>query len=464
MEVKWVLHLQPSTARRCGSSVKRDVWWKAHVSAVLEEGDSVTGMVEYEPKHGYEAVAMRATFTGYVLEHISKSSKESTIHSWRFYKTSNQIDNERIISVQSDATAPPSALESGALSFSDFRTGTQASCDQANDARRESGRVSLLEIRLDELQKMVGIQGTIFSRVVGSATQSDILADRIFGFLRHKIVQRCQRPLCLPRYRAALREVENDGGRFVGVCYTSALRSTADCTLSDFEVIARVARSRCPNAVFQPSFAETQSPSQVVDGLEILFDSLREMCLCIGLTSHSDLMSLLVKGRKICGWELQEDSAIRILGGTLAENDENKFPFVFRIGGSLHSAIADGKCDVLWRENRHFDGTNLKFTSTLRCITTLISECLQKSGFHSAQNENGAPFDNSVFKLRWSRLSVRHLRNLSKSLWEPVEIRGTIELSWPSLVVRGNRVVPEFRQTVSQKILLKCLTSDKQSP
>ena len=442
---------------------EEDCMVEAHVSRIIEEEESVTGMVQYEPKHGYEAVAMRATFTGSVLEHISKSSKESTTHSWRFYERSNQVDNERIVSVQPDATAPPGALEGGATSFSDFRTSTQASCDQANDARRESGRVSLLEIRVDELQKMLGIQGTIFSRVVGSATPSDILADRIFGFLRHKIVQRCQRPLCLPRYRSAPREVENDGGRFVGVCYTSALRSTADCTLSDFEVIARVARSRCPNAVFQPSFAETQSPSQAVDSLEILFDSLREMCLCIGLTSHSDVMSLLVKGRKICGWELQEDSAIRILGGTLAENDENRFPFVFRIGGSLHSAIADGKCDVLWRENRHFDGTNLKFTSRLRCIAILISECLNKCGLHPVHNENGALFDNSVFKLRWSRLSVHHLRNLSKSLCEPAEIRGTIELSWPSLVVRGSRVVPEFRQTVSQKILLKCLTSDKQS-
>ena len=165
-------------------------------------------------------------------------------------------------------------------------------------------------------------------------------------------------------------------------------------------MIARVARSRCPNAVFQPNFAETQSPIQAVHDLEIVLDSLREMGLCIGLTSHSDLMSLLMKGRKICEWELQEDSAIRILGETLSENEENKFhsSFVYQEALTLSSQTENATC--FGRKTGILMALITSSPVGYSVLPSSFQSACKRVGFILCIIENGAPFDNSVFKLR----------------------------------------------------------------
>ena len=88
-------------------------------------------MVQYEPKHGYEAVAMRATFT----------HRQVRLMEVRYLLMISGQAHRHL------ATKPTTPDENGG---------------------------DLLEIRVHELPKMLRIQGTIFSRIVGSVTQGDI--------------------------------------------------------------------------------------------------------------------------------------------------------------------------------------------------------------------------------------------------------------------------------------------------
>ena len=133
-------------------------------------------------------------------------------------------------------------------------------------------------MKLDELHQLVSAQSAIYSRAVGTESEFDRVADHVFRYLRHKMVHRCNRHFSLPRQKSAISEVAKSEGRFVGVCFTTVLRVDVNCSLSECAKIAMVIRARCPNATFEPSFCEAQSPTQTLEEVRVLFDSLL-MCL-----------------------------------------------------------------------------------------------------------------------------------------------------------------------------------------
>ena len=198
----------------------------------------------------------------------------------------------------------------------------------------------------------MGAQSAMYSRIVGSWSDSDKVSDLIFSYLKHRIVVSSHRPIVFPRTRSAICDVHEGEGRFVGMFYTSLIKVEADCSLEDFQRIARVIKLRCSNAVFQPAFVETQSPMLSLEHASVAFNALHELTSCIGISGYSDILSLTSKGRKMNApdpAQLPEDCAFRLIGPTLAEDNEKDHHFAFRVAGSLQHSLPNQTCDLLWR-------------------------------------------------------------------------------------------------------------------
>ena len=206
------------------------------------------------------------------------------------------------------------------------------------------------------------------------------------------------------------------------------LRVDANCSLSDFAKIATVIRSRCPRATFQPSLCEAQSPTQGLQESQVLFDSLHDISQCIRLGGDSDLLALVAKGKKINGAEVAEDCALRLFGGTLAENEDGKYPFIFRLAGSLHGTLPNGVFDVLRRENRLFDYRNSVYVNKLERSRVSMHEAISESGVVIGEDGDIYWTTDSAFALRWSRLSIQYSRHLPNAARGQNEALGVVQL------------------------------------
>lgn len=183
----------------------------------------------------------------------------------------------------------------------------------------------------------------------------DQVAENVFKFLRHKSLTAFQKPIVTPKKHSG-----NDDHMAAG--YNSYVREWIDCSLHDFERIARVIRLRAQNAAFQPSFASTQLPSLSYENACITFETFTELADCIGIESTKDRLEML---RKQKGTDVP---AFRILGSMALNRTDDKLPSVFMVGSSMMHPPRDDLNQarpVLYRDSRVFDKRNLMYDDPL---------------------------------------------------------------------------------------------------
>ena len=151
--------------------------------------------------------------------------------------------------------------------------------------------------------------------------------------------------------------------------------------------------------------------------------------------------------------QLPEDCAFKLIGATLAENNEDDHPFAFRVAGSVHHSLPNQICDLLWRETRQFDTWNCRYVNRLCKKNMPISDAIQKSGLEMIAETEPYTADHTRFTLSWAPLSNRKGRDFSRSLRQNDEVLGTLEMVWPALVVRNKNLVSEFQNTTTQDML-----------
>ena len=83
----------------------------------------------------------------------------------------------------------------------------------------------------------------------------------------------------------------------------------------------------------------------------------------------------------------------------------------------------------------------------------MLSDALRISKVAYHENKIPQNLGDRAFHLLWHRTSAGKSKQLSKSLTDPAETLGSLEIIWPSLVVRGRHVIEEFQRTVTQNML-----------
>ena len=262
IEVQWVIDVTVESGRRKGQRNKKNVWWKGKVSGVQRLGDEYVALVRYDAGYGMGESSVSARFMRNKVQHKQDDGTLLCMQQSRYYKRDFSDCDDGSWSSDDDC----SALWALCTKRNRFTT---LSCHA-----RTSSRVASLELRIDEMQRLLSAQSGIYSRLLRYKTASDVISDRAFSFLRHRMANACQRAIQLPKIRTAVSDVLTQEGRHIGMCFTRPMRADTDCTLAEIEQICRVVRTRTPTAAFYPTYDETQCPRSDIEIITILFDSI----------------------------------------------------------------------------------------------------------------------------------------------------------------------------------------------
>ena len=314
--------------------------------------------------------------------------------------------------------------------------------------------------RVDRLKRLVGAQSLMRAKTIGSESESDRKASRIFKRLCHRMLQKCKKPVQLPRLQAEQTIGSGQTGKFIEAGKIDALRVEAGCDFNEFESICRVAKSRCSSCFFRPSFKEMQSATCEIGAASIAFDCSRGIGVCIGMSGASDLHSLVGKGRKVGEKKLRPDSALRLLGAALAFSENKSSPFVFRIGGSFDPCLRSRKAEFLWRPTRLFDYHTLTHLDPIKALISSTSAMIDEAGSclqGSHQPNESRPV---AFMMRWKRIAPPKFCRWSPFDQKSLENLGLLEMSWPCLSLRGSRTVEEVRDIATHEMAMRSLQRD----
>jgi len=141
---------------------------------------------------------------------------------------------------------------------------------------------------------------------------------------------------------------------------------------------------------------------------------------------------------------------------------------IFGVGSSLMTGLKHSeKLDVLYRASWAFDAVKNVHPAALELRLMTMGEIesaldaieVDQSSSRSSGEELGridCHESERKFYLKWQRMPEVGTK-WSRGLSRPVEIPGSIEASFPYILVRGEDVVEEFRRIVSDSFLLDLL-------
>lgn len=414
IEVLWNVNTSGTCYRRTRNSANR-VWWKAKVARLTRRGIPRSATLTYSAMLGHPETSVDVSiFKGYLEEipfsPVDTATTRPTRLQWRvchFYSPS------------------ASSTDSGEGSSS---PGQSALVEKVSD----------LHARLQNMERAWILHHGLGS-TMGHVNESDAVLHRIFGYLRLKLAQHRERPL------SRKRTPESNHG--IDTVTTGFISITTDCTIRDFEIIARSVRSTCPGAEFQPSFSLTQMPSIDTNKFSVFFPSYSDMCKSISLTAVSDRIRLFRTARGPKNINAADNSYVRLLGTLLRGTDPCREPFIFALARS--DPFHFDKCNdrtidhsilpVLFRKSLDFDIPNMMYKNVLVNRSMPVRDI-----FHALRPTSPGHDSASVpvhpghsFNMTWNRIEFPRMRLWSRDISTNVNSLGTLELNLPYMTFFG---------------------------
>lgn len=153
--------------------------------------------------------------------------------------------------------------------------------------------------RLDEIKHSVPSYATLLHCVVRTSNESNRLPAGIFTVLRQKKALMMQKHISGNLSRLKLTLDSDADCSHYDFCTVGVSRTGVDCLLQNFESISRVLREKLLRAMLTPAYEFTQFPAPDIGPVEILLNSIGEICSVLSIYGTDDLLSVS-KGEKVC--------------------------------------------------------------------------------------------------------------------------------------------------------------------
>ena len=325
--------------------------------------------------------------------------------------------------------------------------------------------VAILRSRFDGMERMIAGQMQFLSRVIGAGSTSDRQCTRFLRTMRQKVALAMQKPI--PTFKP--RSSDGEEQFFEGNC-TGSIRTEVDCSLEDFESLARAVHSSCSRAHFRPPFEDTQSPQASLEAAEILFPSLKDLCAVIGVTAVTDIRNMLQKGKGNQKEDTGREVAVRLLGVFIADGTDDDSAAALLVGRCIDVARCNDTVEALMRKSRRFDLRTMSYCDAIfrdslqavdlvrRVFVSKLSACSGGVSEHRAISEIFSEFRH--FSLRWHPIPNPSIRIWTRSTAFCPEICGSLQIEFPYVIIRGMEAVLELNQFLTDEYVKELCAHD----
>ena len=319
------------------------------------------------------------------------------------------------------------------------------------------GKVATLLSRVEEIERMVVGQFQFFSRL-GSGSTAERQCARLLSTLRQKILLLIQKPV--PNFKPRQSDTEQD--TYYEESSTGIIHAVVDCTLEEYENLARIVHSRSGSALFRPSFQETQSLAACIELAEIIFPSCNDLCTVIGINSVADMRNIL-RRRKGGGKEGTMHEAIRIVGLYIADETDENSAAAMLVGTCMPYARRKATVDALVRKSREFDFRSMSYTHPLSraslqavdLVSNVFSARLSATPSQVSKEEavKNVFSQLKTFSMRWRPMVRPNSRFWSTASSISENVCGSLEVELPYFIIRGFQAVSEIGCSVTDEYL-----------
>jgi len=162
------------------------------------------------------------------------------------------------------------------------------------------------------------------------------------------------------------------------------------------------------------------------------------------------------------------DTVFRLLGSLAVDTQRPTSPMIFCVGSSLITGLKRSeKLHVLYRASWAFDAVKNVHPAALELRFMTMEEIESALDAIEVDQSSSRTSGEELWRLdchererkfysKWKPMPEVGTK-WSRGLSRPVEIPGSIEASFPYILVRGEDVVEEFRRIVSDSFLLDLL-------
>ena len=439
VEVLWSVDFSTEQGRKC---VSKSCWWRGVLSNVSRGGYGLRCTIEYDAQFGFGKESRKAVVRPHQVFHYDTGDNPLR---WRICR-SVCSPNRSLKLKHSNAVLPQYST-----GLNQAKNVIRKRSDHLRESqRRTQDTLSDISMRLDEAERILASHKMQLSQFNFVGSESDAVADRIFFFLRHKSLVQCQKSVALPKSttRSGISSLHEDGemtSTGTGPCFQGMIRIDSDCSLKDFERVSRVIKSRCPTAVFEPPFPETQNPTFELNQAYVVFPSIYDLVEVLGIRG-SDIQKMAVKGKKLREDGLSEDSAIRVLGSVISDDRNRQKPFAFLPGQSVHKSFADETRSLLYRTSRVYDFRNNIYESGLTKCRKKLSHIFRELEWNAGNLSDFLGDNRNVFCIKWRRYPPPSARGFSIRTRKPDEALGSLEVRWPFLTINGGNNVLDIQK------------------
>ena len=137
--------------------------------------------------------------------------------------------------------------------------------------------------RLDDIEHGILSQTAILTHVFRTHTEAGQVCAGILGVLRLKTAHMMRKPIPGPSARSRQTQEDDAYNTHYDLCTVGVSRTDVDCSLAQLVNNSRVVKVESCNAVFSPPFTFTQVPARDIDPVEIVFQSVYEICSILSI-------------------------------------------------------------------------------------------------------------------------------------------------------------------------------------
>ena len=152
-------------------------------------------------------------------------------------------------------------------------------------------------------------------RFVKSENEGDRMSSHVLDFLRQKLAVKMQTPIPNIAYRGKETTLDYGPDIHYKLCTASISKTEVGGSLDSFERIARVAHSKCYQAIFIPPYEFTKLPARSIGPLKIAFNFLADLCSVLGIYGTAELPNATKRERGSSSFYSVRDANGRAIEG-----------------------------------------------------------------------------------------------------------------------------------------------------